>query len=114
MMRSQQLSREVPIPLDYIKNFDKRWEMARKAILPPSFESILKIRYPLPLQQQPPTVSSPSGIRIVGNEQIESDPLEAFKDGQKEERRDLLAARPDDKAGNKRTGEEKISSTGHD
>ena len=41
----------LPIPPDYMKKLDKRWEMARKGILPPSRKMMLKTRYLLPLEQ---------------------------------------------------------------
>ena len=49
----------LPFPLDYIKNLNKRSEMARKGILPSPLKMILKTCYLLPVQKQPPPVSPP-------------------------------------------------------
>ena len=38
----------LPIPFDYAKNLNGRWEMARKGILPPTLKRMFQTRYPLP------------------------------------------------------------------
>ena len=102
----------LPIPPDCINSLNKRLEMTRKGILLLLLTTILKTRYPLLVQQQPPPVFLPSYIppfpsplpcaepKLLGNAQIKSNYLEVLADGHKEERRGiLLAARPDGMTG---------------
>ena len=104
------------IPPDYAKNLMRRWETARKGILPPTLKMTLKRYYPLPVRQSPVpphpeiplclsslpcTESEPSG-----DDRTERDSLEAPADGSEEERSEIpLAGEPDDMTGTHRDGE---------
>ena len=43
----------LPIPPDYVKNVERRVEIAKKDTLPPSDKMVLKKHFPLPARQTP-------------------------------------------------------------
>ena len=96
----------VPIPPDYAKILMRKWEMAKKSILPHALKMTLKTYYPLPVHQPPvpppPEIlpcSSPlpcNEPESSGDDQTDSDSLREPADGQEEERLEIaLVVLPD-------------------
>ena len=112
----------LPIPSDYAKNLIRKWEMARKGILPPTFKMIIKKYCPLP--DRPPARQSPVHLQhpeilscsqspmpctepeSLGDDQTDSASLGAQADGRNEEQLETsLVVQPDDMTGKHRDGE---------
>ena len=103
---------------DCTNSLTRRWEIARKGILPPTFKVILEKCYPLPVRQSPvlphPEIPSCSSSlpctepESSGDGQTESDSLGAPVDEPKEEQPEIpLAVEPEGMTGKPRD-EEKI------